>query len=306
MIKLHLTPPSRPIESKTVSIPSFAGKGHIQSTALGSGIQLMIMDYTLFHPVRVEYAPPFKSTGFSFCLSGSSSFHSPCVSRQIHESPGQSALNNFPELDSLTEVMAPQRFVRLGIMMNQELLDRFGQGGLPLPAMHKSGLTRYEDSITPAMQAAIQQILTCPFQGVARQLFLEGKSLELAAYQLNQYLPGSKSCLAPVKVRSTDMERVRHAADSLCRNFETTPDLNDLARSVGMCRSKLYQTFRAVYGITPFEYLHRNRLETARNYLTQGRMNVTEAAYAVGYSSPSHFTKAFKKRFGYLPSKQPA
>jgi AraC-like DNA-binding protein len=72
-----------------------------------------------------------------------------------------------------------------------------------------------------------------------------------------------------------------------------------------MCRSKLFRCFRMVYGMTPFEYLRNRRLETAMDLLMDGRMNVAQAAYAVGFSCPSYFTKAFKKYFGHLPSKNP-
>jgi AraC-like DNA-binding protein len=43
------------------------------------------------------------------------------------------------------------------------------------------------------------------------------------------------------------------------------------------------------------------RLERARLFLWKRQMNVTEAAFAVGYSSLSHFAKIFRARFGVNP-----
>ncbi|WP_320044286.1 helix-turn-helix transcriptional regulator [uncultured Desulfobacter sp.] len=77
----------------------------------------------------------------------------------------------------------------------------------------------------------------------------------------------------------------------------------ELARSVGMCRTKLYDCFRVVYGITPFDYLRNKRLETAVKLLNEGKTNVTQASYAVGYASISHFSKTFKEHFGFSPGK---
>lgn len=309
MITLRLSPPSLPPESKAVHIPASVGKGCIRSAALASGIQLLVMDYTLDRPTRLEYAPPYKSTGFSFCLSGNSRIHSNGHGRDLIVRPGQSALNCCPDLDALWEDMAPQRVIRLGIMMNQELLDSFVPGSQDRPwdltGMAPKGLIRREGRITPAMKVVILQILNCPFHGITRQLFLEAKALELAAYQMAQCLETCPLHRKMDRLRPGDRERAMQAADLLSSDLETAPNLCDLARSVGMCRSKLCHCFRLAYGVSPFEFLRRNRLETARNHLAQGRMNVTEAAYAVGYSSPSYFTKAFKKQFGHLPGRFP-
>ncbi|KIX12981.1 AraC family transcriptional regulator [Dethiosulfatarculus sandiegensis] len=151
------------------------------------------------------------------------------------------------------------------------------------------------------MREVIHQALQCPFQGVIRKLFMESKALEFLALKLEQLQAPKKRLIDTPSLRRGDLERVRHAASLLAVDLVKTPDLNELARSVGMCRTKLHRCFRSAYGITPFDYLRNRRLETAMLYLKEGEMNVTEAACAVGYSSPSYFTKAFKKYFGYLP-----
>ena len=151
------------------------------------------------------------------------------------------------------------------------------------------------------MRSVIAQIIQCPFQGGARELFLEGKVLELLAHKLAHlespmFHPGTL-------VSPQDLDRVHHAADLLIRNLETAPCLEELARTAGMCRTRLHECFCKVHGLTPFEYLQQHRLEKAMTYLVEGRMNVTEAAFAVGYSSSGYFSKVFKKRYGDPPGK---
>ena len=53
--------------------------------------------------------------------------------------------------------------------------------------------------------------------------------------------------------------------------------------------------------MTISRYLRNLRLERAAELLRSGRSNVTEAAMAVGYSSLSHFSKAFAEMFGVCP-----
>ncbi len=83
--------------------------------------------------------------------------------------------------------------------------------------------------------------------------------------------------------------------------FQNPPRLLDLAKAVGVSHPKLNSCFREAYGATIFEYLREVRLSRARSILEEGRMNVTEAAFEVGYSSLSHFAKAFREHFGAPP-----
>jgi AraC-like DNA-binding protein len=75
------------------------------------------------------------------------------------------------------------------------------------------------------------------------------------------------------------------------------------SRSIGMSRTKLVTSFPKVFGTSPYEYLRHMRLEQAEKLLSKGEMNITETAYWVGYSSSSHFTKAFREYYGMLLSR---
>jgi AraC-like DNA-binding protein len=56
-----------------------------------------------------------------------------------------------------------------------------------------------------------------------------------------------------------------------------------------------------IFGTTVFGYLRQCRMEQARLLLLEGRMNVREAAQAVGYASQSRFAAVFRKTFGVNP-----
>lgn len=63
----------------------------------------------------------------------------------------------------------------------------------------------------------------------------------------------------------------------------------------------LIRTFRAAYGITPMAYFREKRFAVAVQYLTDTEMSVKEISMIFGYTSPNHFSSAFKKRFGVSP-----
>jgi AraC-like DNA-binding protein len=131
-------------------------------------------------------------------------------------------------------------------------------------------------------------------------LFLEAKALELVALQLKQldHLTGK----APQKqVVNHHTEKISHACEILRKEMVSPPKKLELARRVGLNHKQLIQGFREMFGVCPFEYLRVIRLEKARDLIASHKCNVTEAAFSVGYSSLSHFTKTFREKFGINP-----
>lgn len=82
------------------------------------------------------------------------------------------------------------------------------------------------------------------------------------------------------------------------------PDLGaeSLMTALGLSRSSLYRAFRPVGGVQA--YIRQRRLENARDVLaarTGPRPTVGEVAHSHGFASDSHFSRAFRKVFGYPP-----
>ena len=76
-----------------------------------------------------------------------------------------------------------------------------------------------------------------------------------------------------------------------------------LAKQAGMSASHFAHRFRAVARVSPMRYLREVRLDRARSLLAEGGARVSEAALEVGFESPAHFTREFKRRFGVAPSR---
>jgi AraC-like DNA-binding protein len=78
--------------------------------------------------------------------------------------------------------------------------------------------------------------------------------------------------------------------------------VQELARALAMSRGQLFRRSKEDFGVSPIKLIHVVRLWEARRLLENEGRSVSEAAYAVGFGSPSYFTKLFKGAFGYLPS----
>lgn len=97
----------------------------------------------------------------------------------------------------------------------------------------------------------------------------------------------------------------RKAAEYLSLRY-TDPDLT-IAQAAASCFVSeiwLRRLFYEVYGTTPFRYLTGLRMQQA-NFLLREKRSVSETALRVGYRDIYQFSRAYRKYFGYPPSKTP-
>ncbi|MGD9557957.1 MAG: AraC family transcriptional regulator N-terminal domain-containing protein [Mangrovibacterium sp.] len=80
-------------------------------------------------------------------------------------------------------------------------------------------------------------------------------------------------------------------------------DLNTLAREAGMSISAFHTSFKAVTNTSPLQYIKSVRLHKARMLMIEEGDNAYNAAYRVGYESPSQFNREYKRLFGQTPAK---
>lgn len=96
--------------------------------------------------------------------------------------------------------------------------------------------------------------------------------------------------------------RIGHAIAKLRAAFRSPIAVPELANSAGMSVSSFHKHFKTVTGITPLQYQKDLRLIEARALLVVRGATVSEAAYTVGYESPTHFSRDYSRKFGLPPS----
>src|SRR5260370_23387970 len=77
--------------------------------------------------------------------------------------------------------------------------------------------------------------------------------------------------------------------------------VEELATSNNMSVSGLHHQFKAITTMGPLQYQKHLRLQEARRLLLSGARDVTTAASAVGYASPSQFSREYRRLFGRPP-----
>jgi AraC-like DNA-binding protein len=299
-----------PFQPKTYEFqlhdPKGISHGYRHWYHLRPGISLLVDDYTLNENLVIETSQGKASTclELSFSLLGKNSYEKVLS--------GQNALFLYEDSgeQGWIELQAQEKLLKFDIHIEYSLFQSFITNQIDLLPVSLRDAIKNDDhreldylqigSTTVQMQTVLRQILNCPYQGLTKQLYLEGKVLELMALRLedtHSTVPlNSNTTLKPEQIDS-----IYQAREILINYFSNPPSLLALARQVNLNDCTLKKGFQQIFGTTVFGYLHDYRMERAKELLLEAN-KVNQVARTVGYSSYSAFMTAFRKKFGVNPS----
>jgi len=78
-------------------------------------------------------------------------------------------------------------------------------------------------------------------------------------------------------------------------------DIPEYCQAMAMSQSQLYRKTTALTGLSCNILLKEFRLEKAKELMKKQRYNISQITFESGFTSPSYFTKCFKKKYGLLP-----
>ena len=114
-----------------------------------------------------------------------------------------------------------------------------------------------------------------------------------------QYGPGAAR---PRRRQLSASDRIL-LADNIRGQLDARHSLEALAGLVGMDVRRFTGAFQQAFGLSPWQYVMRVRLDEAARRLRNTSEPVTDVALATGFATPSHFATAFSRRFGMSPSR---
>jgi AraC-like DNA-binding protein len=162
----------------------------------------------------------------------------------------------------------------------------------------KPGYFQYEFPNCEILKSILLRLYNNPYQGTIGRLYTESLALS-AIVELAVHLKGGYCHRTVLPSHYDQAYEVREILD---RDIAATPSASELARRVGMSEVTLRRMFKATFGVTIVEYVRDRRLDAARVMLREGRFQVAEIAYRIGYSDPANFTTAYRRRFGHPPT----
>lgn len=100
----------------------------------------------------------------------------------------------------------------------------------------------------------------------------------------------------------SSLSRVRHVVRWIREHFAEPLRVEELAERARMSPSAFHRAFHAVTSMSPIQYQKSIRLQEARLRLVANPGDIGATAYAVGYESPSQFSREYRREFGASPS----
>ncbi|WP_247241671.1 MULTISPECIES: AraC family transcriptional regulator [Rhizobium] len=115
--------------------------------------------------------------------------------------------------------------------------------------------------------------------------------------------PQGGAVIAALQRKGTSGKLVESVA-WLRQNYAGEVAVADLAREVGMSVPSYHVHFKNLTGSSPMQYVKAMRLHEARLLIARQSGTIAEVAASVGYVSPAHFSRDFKRHFGRTVSEE--
>lgn len=97
--------------------------------------------------------------------------------------------------------------------------------------------------------------------------------------------------------------QLAQAIEWLKSHFAEALRVEELAARARMSASTFHHHFRSMTALSPLQYQKKLRLQEARRLMLVERRDAASAAFAVGYESPSQFSREYKRQFGAPPQR---
>ncbi len=179
--------------------------------------------------------------------------------------------------------------------------DVFVKFGEAISKKESFFLSKNSLPIKQDLKEKVTDILNCKYKGVTKKAYLEAKILELLVIVLAQSHEADTS-IKENKISEVDYQAILKIDSYIQENLNKTLTIEELSKEIGFNTSKLKRSFKLVFNTTIFKHITKYRMERAKELIEKKEHSISEISYMVGYKNPQHFTVAFKKVFGILPS----
>ena len=250
-------------------------------------------------PVPVMYEPCIV-----IVAQGMKRFHLP--DRVIHYDAHNYLVLTVPvPADCETVIDASGPFLALSVRIDLALLSDLLLGMEGTALVRKPTCETLSDAwvsapaMTPAISNVAVRLLECLRLSIDAKMLGPQLIRELTYRVLCGEEGGALQNLVLAQGAQAQIHRILHRMHG---GYAGPLDIPSLAHEAGMSVSALHAHFKAVTATSPMQYVKTIRLHKARMLMVQDALGASLAAERVGYSSPSQFSREFKRLFGFPPA----
>lgn len=210
---------------------------------------------------------------------------------------------DLPLVGSVLEASAERPYLCLALDIDlpalTDLLLQTSSEPAPEPAGPALGVSQVEPGLLDAV-LRLARLLDAPKDAPALAPLAEREIL----YRL---LSGAQApMIRHIAAAESRLAKVSRAVAWLRQNYAKPVSVERLAGEAGMSPSSFYSHFKAATTLSPLQYRTRVRLQEARRMMVVEAMDAASAGFAVGYESPSQFSRDYSRLYGAPPLKDAA
>jgi AraC-like DNA-binding protein len=292
---------------EVVAVEKNTPNSKIENTSVGNGLYMIKVENKGQAPFRLKREIDQSLIQFYFAAEGGAEFVFSGGNYKLQLAKEKSLLFYNPNMALPLDIWVPARAKLLFIYITVESLHKlFVAESEEIAFLNSDNINKkyYADRpLSPHLALTVGQLFDNAMNGPAREVFEHAKAYEILAYFFNREEGADAADNCPFLNDEENVERIRLAKKLIIERMSNPPALAELAREIGLNEYRLKEGFKNIYGKTVFQFLNDYRLDTARHLLDNKNSKVNDAAYHIGYSNPSHFIAAFRKKFGVTPKK---
>ncbi|MEM6686682.1 MAG: AraC family transcriptional regulator [Bacteroidota bacterium] len=157
------------------------------------------------------------------------------------------------------------------------------------------------ERLNAAMIKVVYEIITSDTKPAFRKTYLKAKSLELITLFLKE-LGNRRDFVSINDLNSLDVARLFELETHISNNLDKDLSVPNIAKTIGFSESKLQKLFKHVYGTSVHKKITEIKMVKALELLDAKELSIYQIGHEMGYLNTSHFSAAFRKVHGFLPS----
>ncbi|NNE75795.1 MAG: helix-turn-helix transcriptional regulator [Pricia sp.] len=274
-----------------------------------NGVTILIWDSAISEPIEEHVTNDFSMFKLHIAVKGSYHFSTIRTETDFHIAEGFCNLFHFQKIKGIQNYRG-ERICAVEILFTKAYLknllgDSYTQaienmGDFPL-GENASCLWKESKRTPPKLTPFVMGIVQCPYSGRTRESCVKAKiDCILIDFFLGRhpyFAVDSKS------LSKMNYEAILEVEAYIKQNLKKRLTIDQLSSLAGLNTTKLKHDFKKIFSTTIFKHITKLRMEKAKQLILDNDFSIAQASYEVGYTNPQHFTVAFKKTMGYLPSK---
>lgn len=305
LYRMDETKPLEPFE-QFVRMPDAMGSGCWQRTQPRRFVEIALSEARFRETITLSSVERDGGVNLAFCLGESIHWRNEEEKKEFGIGSGEVAAYGSVDSRNSCRYEAGRHFKGLTIKLDPVRLQGEWQQFPSLErwasALQKQPAAFDGRPMTPALKRLVHELVACPYAGEIQRMYMTGKVMEMFAVYLNETVMERSVRAEWPGLSRSNIDSLHQAKQILDAALAAPPGLAALAKRVALNEFKLKKGFKLLFGMPVHAYIIDRRLETAYALLQEGKLTITEAAYAAGFGKAGHFTEYFRRKYGVTPS----